>query len=296
MALLPALYADCNDWIAIDSDCPDALIKDSEYYQEATRKNLRIIRIDMLAESMRIASSKQFEIKPWGWNHTLRRRLVAAGVDESMLKSEEEIDRLRDLSHRRTGIKVQHFLQSLITDFTVPVAIEAFSVEDVMEFVTQNPDAFLKLPWSSSGRGVIRAADFPVIKLREWAGGGIKRQGSVMCEKGFHRNLDFASEWLCRNGDVVFLGLSIFRTSDDGRYLGNIIAPQQELNAILKEQVPIWSERIIKAQRLALKEIVAPYYDGPVGIDMLSATDGSLHPCVELNLRQTMGAACIIKN
>ena len=44
---------------------------------------------------------------------------------------------------------------------------------------------------------------------------------------------------------------------------------------------------------LAIDELIAPHYDGPVGIDMMFYWDENgkiaLNPCVEVNLRMTMG-------
>ena len=46
---------------------------------------------------------------------------------------------------------------------------------------------------------------------------------------------------------------------------------------------------MIELQRDAIAEVVAPGYSGPLGIDMLATGDGRINPCVEMNLRMTMG-------
>ena len=38
-----------------------------------------------------------------------------------------------------------------------------------------------------------------------------------------------------------------------------------------------------------MTEMVAPHDTGPLGVDMLAGNDGTLNPCIELNLRRTMG-------
>ena len=38
---------------------------------------------------------------------------------------------------------------------------------------------------------------------------------------------------------------------------------------------------------------MAPFYDGPLGIDMLVTSERNIHPCVEINLRDTMGRVAI---
>ena len=44
---------------------------------------------------------------------------------------------------------------------------------------------------------------------------------------------------------------------------------------------------------VAIDDLIAPHYDGPVGIDMMLYWDENgriaLNPCVEVNLRMTMG-------
>lgn len=52
---------------------------------------------------------------------------------------------------------------------------------------------------------------------------------------------------------------------------------------------------MIESQRLAIDSLIAPHYNGPVGIDMFSTVEGDLNPCVEINLRLTMGLAALWK-
>ena len=44
-----------------------------------------------------------------------------------------------------------------------------------------------------------------------------------MAEIARNRTGDFASEWWCSNGHAEYIGLSLFDTSAEGRYLGNRI-------------------------------------------------------------------------
>lgn len=56
-----------------------------------------------------------------------------------------------------------------------------------------------------------------------------------------------------------------------------------------------WSGRIIDAQKTILQSMIAPRYSGPVGIDMLATADGHINPCVEINLRMTMGMVALAR-
>ena len=40
---------------------------------------------------------------------------------------------------------------------------------------------------------------------------------------------------------------------------------------------------------------MAPWYEGPVGVDMLVTSDGNLHPCIEINWRMTMGMVAVLE-
>ena len=42
-----------------------------------------------------------------------------------------------------------------------------------------------------------------------------------------------------------------------------------------------------------LQDIIGTDYDGPIGVDMMTLTDGRIDPAVELNLRMTMGHLCL---
>ena len=60
--------------------------------------------------------------------------------------------------------------------------------------------------------------------------------------------------------DVRFIGLSVFSTSKDGRYKGNLKLSQDALNNIISEACEDWSPEIIEAQRDALSSLIAPHY------------------------------------
>ena len=57
------------------------------------------------------------KIIPWGWNPSLRRKLLFCGVDEQSLPSLEELICLRDYSNRRHAVEILRELQSEKTDF-----------------------------------------------------------------------------------------------------------------------------------------------------------------------------------
>ena len=234
------------------------------------------------------------EIKAWGWNHSLRKMLIRHKVDKTLLPSSDDIENIRKLSHRRTTIPVNSRLNDLLSS-SVPLPQEYTDVKEALIRLNQDPDCFIKSPWSSSGRGVNRSLDLSSDKLEARIRSCIEKQGSVMIERTADKVLDFATEWDIKNGEAIFLGLSVFRTGNDGEYAGNLIGSYDYLEAIIKESAPLWKTDIIEAQKTTLQEIIAPFYNGPAGIDMLADKTGRIWPCIEINLRHTMGHMALLQ-
>lgn len=115
-----------------------------------------------------------------------------------------------------------------------------------------------------------------------------------MMEKAYNRRLDFATEWICENGKARFIGYSVFNVSRRGKYQSNYNGSQSELLSEINRVSGQWTPKYLEAQRAALDVIVAPHYDGPLGIDMLVTDSRAINPCVELNLRHTMGMLNLI--
>lgn len=111
--------------------------------------------------------------------------------------------------------------------------------------------------------------------------------------------LDCAALFRIRLGVIEFEGVSVFRTIGEGSYGGNIVAPQALLlETITRYVAPDQLDATIEAQRDALGRLIGTDYDGWLGIDMMvcRTTNGGviLHPCVELNLRMTMGVVAML--
>lgn len=118
-----------------------------------------------------------------------------------------------------------------------------------------------------------------------------------MAERPWDRTLDFASEWeMTADGEAIFKGLSVFETNESGRYSHNISDSTAALLARIRHIAPTVDDNLFQAQSRALAKMLRGYV-GPVGIDMLADKDGRVNPCVEINLRHTMGmtAAALYK-
>ncbi len=321
LQLVQAQVAHPGDAIVVDDDFTPASYPHPAHLELVKQKGLTLIRRSELRDSL----TSEMIITPWGWNHTLLHDLHRAGLpnDYSVslivekpwsLPTEEDIDRWRELSHRRTAIAFRKALPESEGLLLHP-GCEFTDVADALEFADAHMEVYFKAPWSSSGRGVVTTSTFRPVnegeqankghqaneavfseKLKEWLSGCIKSQGSVTAEIGVRRKADFASEWLITDGKAGFRGLSLFETTENGKYLSNHSLSYSEIAARLTALSPFWSDKILSAQKQALEEIIAPGYEGPVGIDMLISEEGLINPCVELNLRLTMGIMALGTN
>ena len=219
---------------------------------------------------------------PWGWSEHTVRCLRDAGVPERALVQDAEL--LRQLSHRRVGeIQVRERLG-------LEPAMEVSDAKTLDKVLGDDfQDWLAKVPWSCSGRGVVMFEGLTREYALFQARGIIRRQGSVILERKLERKADFAALFYCRKGvGTSFLGWSVFLT-EKTRYMGNVVCPQGRMEELLGkicsvEEAKSWVSRLETA--LA---VYAESYEGPMGVDMMVLEDGSIYPCVEVNMRRTMG-------
>lgn len=295
-SLLPALYASKDSYILVP---PEVLQRISHlpFYDLVELKNIRLLgfsshkkayknEIDELKQLITRKSDIYF--RPWGWNKELLFRLSRYGVPSKFLPSQKDIEALRTLSHRRTTIEFFNQYEEVFPNILTPIEIK--DLEHLKKFVDEYPEFVLKAPWSSSGRGVLLSPNHSKEEALAWGFGTIRAQGSVIGEKHYKRSLDFASEWEIHDSNVKFTGLSLFKSSGRGKYAGNLLYSQEEILKILPSE---WNNDILTLQQEFITEKIAPLYSGPLGIDMLIDYEGKLNPCVEINLRNTMGHVAI---
>lgn len=243
-----------------------------------------IIRLDFPEESVSLSEIKVDSVEPWGWDASLKNKLKALGIPESCLPSDQYIENLRRLSHRRISIDACRFLNC------DKLPKEFFKIEDALQFFHTYPGCYFKLPWSSGGRGVLATRELRVEQVKEWLTGAIRRQGSVMAEEGAARILDFGSLWeIADDCKVNFRGFSVSVSDGRGKYKGNIAASQEILAGEIRRVFPEFNLEIIDRQKAFIENKIADHYKGKMGIDMMADSNGRLYPCVEINLRTTMG-------
>lgn len=283
-ALFPATCARPGEAVLlIDRADP----KTSRYYDQACRKGLEILMPGSMVDWSRYIAS------PWGWNLQIARFLELNCPGVQGVPSAEALDRLRRLSHRRTAARALSLLDPALRA-GVEIPVEISDADEAVRYYIAHKNLFVKAPWSSSGRGVLRTDDLELRHVQPWIRGIVRSQGSVMLEPVYDRILDFATEWEIRQGVAYFLGFSVFETSRRGKYHGNVIGSQTMLMKLITDCAPTFGMQYVDAQKRMLEALIGPDYDGLAGIDMMVFGKGRIHPCVEINLRKTMGLICIV--
>jgi hypothetical protein len=236
------------------------------------------------------------KVTPWGWDAAAVYQLRRIGIPDALLPTDAQLSELRELAHRRTAIAAMEFLHDKHPHpegLPMP-PLFLTELQQVEDFVKRTPDVIFKSPYSGNGRGHLYAHGTTNPTLLRQCGGVLKRQGGLIAERMYTVVQNFAMEFECRNGEVIFRGYSLFKTEHYG-YGGNLLMPDSVILQALSLYVNI--EELAVVQSLVsdfLRQEVAPHYKGDAGVDMfVYQEDGAykLHPFVEVNLRKTMGLA-----
>lgn len=284
LALLPAFIAPAGSLVITDSDVDRRWLE----HLNAT------LDLDIQAVGRsELRHLTDYRVMPWGWCLDLRRRLLKWGASSDSVPSKDEIYHLRGLSHRRLTILIHMYLSELMGTVLSPVPVELAVTEEVMAFVAHNRECFIKTPWSSSGRGIYHTTAGVAPELEQWCRGALKRQGSLLCEVALDKIMDLGVEFYSEGGNITLRGLSVFTTDSHSQYSYGTVAPTEVLKQRITKLYPQFDD-VTKALGSVLERLVAPHYTGWLGVDMLlyRKDDGTvgIDPCVEMNLRPTMGA------
>ena len=289
LGFLPALWAGEGDVVLVD---------DADYARQALAATGRPLRAALvghrgLRQLLAETAPSAIRLCPWGWDRQIVRVLREAGVPSGLLPGEARLAAIRAMSHRRWA--AEHLLAPLRQEpGTVGESQPATSIDDCIALLRRHGTAMLKAPWSSSGRGVRRVSPAELTpQMCGWVAHVVAEQGCVMVEPYYNKVLDFGVELVSNGcGQVALCGLSLFYT-ERGAYVGNFVADEEEKWQLLSAYVSRDRlARLIDRLCALLGQVLCGVYAGPLGIDMMVVRhEGSLlvHPCVEMNLRATMG-------
>lgn len=291
LGYLPALWAQDGDYILVDDKV--AAYNGYRKLKLNYRPEVTFVDKEELAE---LWSNKyrgnEYEIKPWGWNITLCDKLEKAGVPRECMPTKAKLDSIRELSNRRLAVKLLDHLKNY--DGVTGFSRVCYNYEEVLVFLDNNKDIVVKAPWSSSGRGVkYMERETVEVNALQWVTNTIQKQHSIVAEKKCHKVHDFAVEFMAYdNGCVKACGLSLF-TTERTAYTGNRLEKEEEKRAWLFKYIkePLFNS-IVEEIETFLAENINGLYVGPLGVDMMIVAGEQgflLNPCIEINLRCTMG-------
>ena len=286
LGFVPAIWAAADDFVLVEN------VEDAERrFLRLTRRPFgRFIAKDLLCKLQFSA------VDVWGWDLAIRAYLLRWGVEAVVMPTVTQIDAIRQLSHRRHAMQL---LESLQMPGTIGCASETDQMDIIADRLHRGEHLVVKAPWSSSGRGVRFMEGDVNIYDKGWVRHVIEKQGSVMVEPYYNKVKDFGMEFVSDGkGLVSYVGLSLFQTSN-GAYTGNILASEDEKEHMISRYISVDLLKAIRQKICTLMGVLLKdRYAGAFGIDMMVVRrdDGDgflLHPCVEINLRRTMGHVAI---
>lgn len=293
LGFIPALWADVGDMVLVD-DINAA--SESVRHIRKYAKDVVFVTVDDLW-TLPDELILNCEISPWGWDCAVKEQLLRADSRFGRVVPDDDVmSIIRDMSSRRFAAER---ILPLLCDSNVGVvgtSCYCASMEEVVAAIGKFGKSVLKSPWSSSGRGV-RYTDEVQFSSRfsGWTRNVLRQQGGIMVEPFYQKIYDFGMEFRATSdGLIEYMGLSVFVTRG-GAYTGSICATENDKREMISQYISIELLDRVRSQICGvLQPLMNGVYSGPFGVDMMVVAKNNgdgflLHPCVELNLRRTMG-------
>ena len=295
LSLLPMVFATENDYVL-------SSVKPSEgFIQNLKRIGFPVSKCVAKIEIEKNRQLKFSKIIPWGWSPAahfqldeIKKKVTGDFRNSVVFNWQEEY---KTLFERKTSAEILKLFLSKydpsIYCFSEAVPEIICSEIQIGKYLLKYPNAVLKSPVSSSGRGVQMIRDGKLSRTNsQWANAVFKQMGYLMAEPLHQKKLDFSFQFkIDQNGNVTYLGHVFFFTNGNGMYQGHYLNRSvEELTGFdFEELLNDTGERL----RLILKDSkFSLFHEGFLGVDgMIIDENGTtkVHPCVEINCRLTMG-------
>jgi hypothetical protein len=277
LALLPAWYAAPGDYVMLPDDYRSGM---PDLTSETVNQEVALWGISPQSVYFFEKLNKQYGLK---W------------------KIPEWKTEYRSLGSRLTSQKVLASLMDAVPEIEKTILPDLFSrIEDIEDFVSQTTGRqVLKSPYSSSGRGLVWLPPGSLARSeKQIISGMLKKQSQVSLEKALDNQFDFSMHFeITPKTETRFIGYSVFQTNAKGAYECSLLANQKILEGQITSFISIDLLLEIKSALTGiLQKLYAPYYNGNIGVDMLIYRSGGqykLHPCIEVNMRKSMGYLAI---
>lgn len=297
LSILPIYFGDAQDVVLIDGTVP------KEFLERLKNIGWNLPWVVNKSEDISTDLLPLKKLSPWGWSPAIIRRMHSYTnlLDESSKSAQAAIwnDEYKVMMSRLTGQKLSQLLKNALLPkgyISIPkVALRVDSMSQLIKLEREmTSPILLKTPWSASGRGLfkIRSREENVLE-NNWIKSKFKQQGFLMAEPFLNKIQDLSFHFKKEGSRVVFIGTTFFKSASDGRFMGCYIdIPEMKIDpAFPLQKVMEDASCLMKESLCTLNEIES--YNGYIGVDALLFYDDvgevRLHPCIEVNLRYTMG-------
>lgn len=285
LALLPVWYAEEGS----------AVLAPSAYNLDYMKRMRQLLGLSVhLMTEPELASERNLDIRPWGWDIAVRKRLLDLGIEKHALPSIEQLNKLCSCSHRSCAVELLPHLQ--LDNYFCGESFYLTLPEEWKSFVESHDTCLLKAPLSCSGKGLNWCKGIYTPSISGWCLRIGRQQGGVIGEPIYNKVEDFAMEFHSSgDGRFNFIGYSQFRTGGSGAYEGNRLISNAAIEQNLSEYVPVGElDKLRNRLERELSLRFGSVYNGYLGVDMMicrfpESPAYRIHPCVEINLRMNMG-------
>ena len=297
LAMLPCFFGGKNDFVLVLE------VIDLSFIDYLYELNFDIPSFITSVNDFNI-SGKLDELSPWGWSPAVHKKLEPflpfcdekwLGYPMSRWKTEHAL-----LLSRETNWKfAKQLIEQNIKDYELleipALPLKVKTLDEIESLIYKMPPPMLlKSPWSASGRGLFKIRDVNEhAETNAWVKSKLKQQGAFFAEPFLQKIQDVSFHFYATEDGIEFLGTTFFNTDSKGQFIScNIRYPENSIleTVFMKEACNQASEFLKSGLE---KFEINKYYRGAIGIDALffHASDNKikLHPCIEVNLRHTMG-------
>ncbi|GHT04342.1 hypothetical protein AGMMS49525_10590 [Bacteroidia bacterium] len=312
LAFLPVWYAHPDDFVLVYEPLPESFLKEiAQLHACELATTVSMDDLKHLQESDELFQRLVNQaVDIWGISpqacHFLTQMSEQHRLDWQIPAWK---DVYRTLGGRQTAQTVLSTLIDTIPEIDKNLLPQFYSNPDEIEQIVAHSACQLvaKAPYSSSGKGLVWLPPGKMAQSeRQILKGMVRKQSAVSLERALDKQLDFSMHFSI-NADkqavrglrvtsamtVNFIGYSLFQTNAKGAYEKSFLLSQDAIKKRLTEFVSGDLLEKIQCQLLQIiGQIYAPHYHGNIGVDMLIYLDNNqmrLHPCVEINMRKSMG-------
>jgi hypothetical protein len=301
LATLPLFLAQSKDFILVDS------IPSADYLSKLSELNVPLPEFIQKREALKqrgFLNIQKGKLLPWGWSPAAHKLLAPLKKTCSAEFLHSPVStwktEYRELYSKKFAREILLEISNQIEmDILMPAELQpqiCTSQTEIEALLKQWGNIMAKAPWSSSGRGLQPVTKTPVYpKVWEKLIGIINKQGYVILEPLLNKVMDLSLQFELKNKKMTYLGISRFTADRKGQYQGNYLNDfPDSVEPQVKTFVHSVPDKIPGLLVAAIENSkLASWYEGFFGVDTLIFQDESkrlkINPCLEINVRQTMG-------